>query len=334
MKKNSLISLIFLTSFFILALNYSLFISYKDQALLLSDLNSNKFEYREIALKTNYKFPNLSVTSMNLVHLVARYFISSREYDKAIDLINNAPEYDPLGFGDVLKTQAYFSLNLKDSAYKYSKIALEKLPLNPNHLLWELKSLALNQDLQGIRDSYLKTENQSKFFQNAYFYLSTAYNYKEFYGEKLVNDAKRALNYYKDEKDQRLKIICHYIIFGKENVEDGMNFLKMGNNLFRERNLDQAEEFYLKSIDKYPIIFESYENLIITCYNNRKFKNVINYFKMLPDSLNPKKGKIEFILSDSYFKEGIDSLGCKYLFKSNKYGYISDESLKNFNCYK
>jgi len=113
-----------------------------------------------------------------------------------------------------------------------------------------------------------------------------------------------------------------------------MNFLKMGNNLFRERNLDQAEEFYLKSIDKYPIIFESYENLIITCYNNRKFKNVINYFKMLPDSLNPKKGKIEFILSDSYFKEGIDSLGCKYLFKSNKYGYISDESLKNFNCYK
>lgn len=329
MKKNSFIIFPFLL--IILVFNLKIHQSYIIQSYILPDLNSNSVNYKEKVIDIDYRFPNISVTSMNISDLVARYYINDRDYDKAIELINFS-KYDPLGFGESLKSQIYLSQNNIDSFIVSSKRALDKLPLNTGHLLYQMKALSIIGDYEQMRNTYLKIKNRSRFYNNSYFYLVTAYSFRDYLGNKLIQDAKEILYDYKDSDYQDLKTICYYIIYGENNYKNFIKNFEKGSLEFKNKDYDEASLSFKKSIDLFPLNFESYENLIISNFNGSNYDEVIDSYKLLNDSINIKKGKIEFIVSEAYFKIGENEKGCELLNKSIYFGYVSKSVFKDKNC--
>ena len=81
------------------------FISYKvygsliNQTLLLRDYNTNKY-FTKLSQIDNMELdiPNVSVTTIPLQSIKARYYINNKQYDKALDVLESSSKANPYLF--------------------------------------------------------------------------------------------------------------------------------------------------------------------------------------------------------------------------------------------
>jgi tetratricopeptide (TPR) repeat protein len=130
------ISILAIGIFLTLYVNYQSYITYKKQIPLMADFNYGKYtikveEYENI----DFKWPNLSVTTIPLNSMIARYYENSGQYEKAINTLHQTKNINPyLGWNDAVLAASYFDTNKIDSAIYYSEKAYYKIPNNNLHL--------------------------------------------------------------------------------------------------------------------------------------------------------------------------------------------------------
>ena len=101
----------------------SVYKSLKGQMFLLQDFNSNQFNVNINQIDTLVpEMPNITVTTIPINSIKARYYFNARKFDKAIALLDKGTDANPyLFYSEILKSQIYRAKGQIDSAAVYAK---------------------------------------------------------------------------------------------------------------------------------------------------------------------------------------------------------------------
>ena len=311
-------------------LNLRVYKSYVQQHTLLKDINNDTSEFQEFYNQIEVDFPNTSVTSMNLKSVKARYLINEEKYDEALDLLNSI-EYDPLKMSEAQKAQIFYKKRDLINMFKSATDAWKSLPLNQNHFMWYLKALSDLKKNDEIINTYNQYKNNADNIDWHYFYFAAAYNIIDDTNRKVIIDqAKEALYLFKNENNVKLNTILYYIMYGEDEYKESLGFSKTGKEMFSKNDFLDSAENYLKAIVRFPLNPDNHYNRMAALFKAKKHSEIIETYDLLPDSINPKNGRFEFLVGRSFLNARDTVKACEFLNISKKYNFKPSLSyLKN-----
>ena len=300
--------------------NYRVYESYKDQIITLRDINNGTYMFTDYD-NMEVDLPNTSVTSMHLKSVKARYLMNEKRYDEALDLLNSIG-YDPLKMSSVQKAEIYFVKDNISKMYETSKEGFERLPLNQAHLIWYLKSLSTLKENSKIIKTYDDYKNKVTTLKWFYFYFATAYAVMDDSNREIITkQAKETYYNFSKKNNQELNIVLYYILFGKENYKESIQYNEEAKELFMKNDFLDAANKYQKAIDRFPINPDHYYNKMASLFQLNNHLENKKTFDLLPDSINPRNGKFEFLMAKSYLNIKDTTNACKFFDKSKSLNF-------------
>jgi len=316
-SRNKIIYLIlFIITIIICVLNLKVYNSYVEQLQTLSDINNQTWEFNDFE-NMELDFPNFSVTSMHLKSVKARYLLKNQRIEEALTLLNQI-DFDPLKMSEAQKAEAYFMKNDLAEMFNSARLAFESLPNNQNHLIWYLKALSLFKMNSEILDIY-NYKNQYTNARWLYFYFTAAYGIMDDSNRQIIiKQAKEIYN--KKLNDSELDTILIYIIYGEQNYKQSIVYSEEASEMFSKNNFIDAAKNYKKAIEIFPINPDHYYNNMASLFKSNNFSDVLETYLILPDSINPKNGRFEFLVARSYLNMNDTLNSCIYFNKSIQLG--------------
>ena len=325
MRKFSFLIILFFISVFVTYSNWRVYKSYIQQSILLTAINKNDYTIvpDEIVENIEYEYPNLTVTSMPLASIKARAILDKPgRVGEALELLRKGKSIKTnLFMTESLMSDIFFAINQLDSAFYYSKIAFEGLPLNTRHFIFYFKTLAAQKEKEKMRKTYFEIKDRissSKKEELAKFYFAGMIQFRD---SLLIEESKDFLFNNKDIKNKELKILISYCINGIENSKkaDSLNF--KGSEFFKAKSYSQALDLFTEAIKINSLDFSFYENKLSTLYEMEFFQEVYDFYKTIPDEINFSNGYIEFLTSKSLVKINQIDIACDFLKLSKNLGY-------------
>lgn len=304
--------------------------SYRLQAYLLRDLNTESFDEQtfEMIKDEKFNFPSVGVTVLPLKSMKAEYFFRDHQYEKSLEYLYESLDDNPyIGFTEHYLSLNYDRLNTKDSFYTNAKKAFYKVPNNPAHFGYYAKALNQRNQTDSIIIEFQKVKDTK--IQRIWTYFLGSLNSKKKFDSILKSYANEAKQKFPSpQKD--LAAMIDVAIYSKEDIEKSESLFSKANKLVKTGDLENSFLLYKKAIELYPTSHKYYQNLGIAYSKNNQFNLGIEQFEYVIENLNPKNGKNEFYLALAYFNLGQNDLGCLYLKKSFDYGY-KQPSLQFYN---
>ena len=145
--------LVIVPCFYITNLVYK---SLKGQMILLQDFNSNKYNLPLNQVDNIVPgIPNITVTTIPINSVKARYYFNAQKYDKALKLIDEGTSANPyLFYSEILKSQIFEKQGKLDSAKYYAKKAFFGLPNNDLHSSRYLNLISKTGDKKSLEDAF------------------------------------------------------------------------------------------------------------------------------------------------------------------------------------
>ena len=176
--------------------------SLKGQMFLLRDFNSSKYSIAMDKIDNiTPDLPNITVTTIPMKSIKARYYFNAKKYNKAIELLNEGIPANPyLFFSENLKAQIYLKQNKIDSALINAKKAFYGLPKNALHASTFAQTLAVKKDVIETKKAFevLSEKSGPVIWKNFLIVLSQIVQS----GEKdLVKYATQAAKFFPDDKE-------------------------------------------------------------------------------------------------------------------------------------
>jgi tetratricopeptide (TPR) repeat protein len=99
---------------------------------LLQDFNSNNYNVPLNQVDNIVPdMPNITVTTIPINSVKARYYVNAKKYDKALTLLDKGKSANPyLYYSEILKSQIFQEQGKLDSAKVYARKAFFGLPNN------------------------------------------------------------------------------------------------------------------------------------------------------------------------------------------------------------
>ncbi len=324
--------------YFILSLSLPcLFISYKvygsliNQTFLLRDFNSNKYLTKITQIdKMQLDIPNVTVTTIPLESIKARYYINNRQFDKAIRVLQGSGRANPyLFFEENLKSRAFLAKGNIDSAYHYSKLAYFGLPNNTLHVANFVKLAMQKKDTTTIEKAADQLiEGQSSVnWQN----IITAYIDIIGSGDKrLIKLADRAVELFPYEINfLTLRKLAN---IKPDNIKKGLEFSRKASSYYNNNEFNEAKSLYIKAIKEDPMEYTYYENIAASFYQLKEYGNSMLYSSKVITRFNPGTGKSEYIHGISKIALGDLKGGCEFVSKAIRLKYKEAEGTYKQFC--
>ena len=324
--------------YFILSLSLPcLFISYKvygsliNQTFLLRDFNSNKYLTKMTQIdKMQLDIPNVTVTTIPLESIKARYYINNRQFDKAIRVLQGSGSANPyLFFEENLKSRAFLAKGNIDSAYHYSKLAYFGLPNNTLHVANFVKLAMQKKDTIIIEEAAKQLiEGQSSVnWQN----IITAYIDIVGSGDKqLIKLADRAVELFPYQINfLTLRKLAN---IKPDNIKKGLEFSRKASSYYNNNEFNEAKSVYLKAIKEDPMEYTYYENVAASFYQLKEYGNSMLYSSKVITRFNPGTGKSEYIHGISKIALGDLKGGCEFVSKAIRLKYKEAEGTYKQFC--
>lgn len=124
--------LLTIVSLIIVYLNLLRFNSFQNQVNLIEDLSNNTYEFDvESLLNKSYPYPSITVNSIPINTLEARYLINLNQIDEALRSIDEGLRYNPyMIYSHYLKARIYLSQNKLISSLEFLR---EGFKISPNN---------------------------------------------------------------------------------------------------------------------------------------------------------------------------------------------------------
>ena len=128
--------------------------SLKGQMFLLQDFNSNKYNISLNQVDNLVpEIPNITVTTIPINSVKARYYVNAKKYDKALALLDRGTNANPyLYYSEILKSQIFQEQKKLDSAKVYAKKAFFGLPNNDLHATRYINLINITKDKNELLD--------------------------------------------------------------------------------------------------------------------------------------------------------------------------------------
>ena len=233
--------------------------SLKGQMFLLQDFNSNQFNVPLNQIDNLVPdIPNITVTTIPINSIKARYYFNANKYDEALALLDEGTSANPyLYYSEVLRSQIFQSRGQLDSASVYARKAFFGLPNNALHASHYINIINQTRDREALEEAFegLVAKNDYNNWKN---YLIVASQLNPPKEQKLVERAKRATQLF--PLDQSIQGLYRSIAVGPEAVNKGTAFSNAGLELFNQADYINAAINFEKAIAQNPLEYSYYEN--------------------------------------------------------------------------
>jgi len=284
-----LISFAFLSIFVL----YNTFISFRYQLILRQDSDARSYSLTKEEIEDIPFFPNISITTLPIESMKAKYYIYNGELAEGIKLLKQGASVNPyIFYSDYLLAHYYLEMKNTDSAYYHSKKALYGWPKNIDHYKLFNKILEIKKDTTEILDTYD--------------YINSVFNTKEQHQQSFIDSYSNAkLRYlifkYPDERTVSVNDIFgswqQIYEFETGEISKISNTILIDNKYFYSNNMSKYR--YSLTNDTLNLFFTTNNKLIsqIPIFYSDSLKTLI--LKNLPRSViddNPE-------LQDQFFKK-------------------------------
>ena len=336
LKGNMNISLIFI-GIALICIVPSLYItnivykSLKGQMFLLQDFNSNQFNIPINQVENIVpKIPNITVTTIPINSVKARYFVNSKNYKKALSLLEKGTGANPyLYYSEILKSQIYQELGKLDSAKKYARKAFFGLPNNDLHSSRYVNLINITRDKLALDEAFelLTSNNKLNNWKN---YLIIASSFNAEADPLIVKRANMALETFPDNTD--IKRLHSKITIGEKGLVQSIEFSSRGLEFFNKQDYKNSATEFEKALALDPLNYAYYENAATANYMIGNLQKALNQIDKVINDLNPLNGKCEYIKALIFIKMQDPVGACPLLETALKSGYSQAESTFKQYC--
>ncbi len=336
LKSNKIINAFFIGISFIavipsIYITNQVYKSLKGQMFLLQDFNSNQYNIPLNQVENIVPdIPNITVTTIPINSVKARYYVNARKYDRALSLLDEGTMANPyLFYSEILKSQIFERLGKLDSAKFYAKKAFFGLPNNDLHASRYLNLIAQTSDEKALDKAFEKLTMNKKLnsWKN---YLIAASNLKNKNSPKLIERANKAIELFPEDHD--IKKLHSKILIGdyalNKSIEQSNKGLEFFNNL---DYLNAAKEFE-KAMTNNPLDYSHFENAATANYMIGNFDKALRQIDIVINDLNPLNGKCEYIKALIFIRLQDPIGACPLLETSLKSGFTQANDIHNQYC--
>lgn len=334
---NNNLNIIFLGISFIILLpslyvTNTVYKSLKGQMILLQDFNSNQYNLPLNQVESIVPdIPNITVTTIPINSVKARYFYNAKKYEKAKAFIEKGTKANPyLFYSEILKSQIFEEQGKLDSAKFYAKKAFFGLPNNELHSTRYMNLLNLTADRKSLDEAF-ELLTKSNNFINWKNYLIIASNFKRKTKDLvLIERAKQAIEIFPENNE--IKSLYNKIIIGDDALNQSVNFANKGLEFFNKKDYAKAAIEFEKAATLNHLDYANYENAATAYYMINEFDKALELINKVINELNPLNGKCEYIKALIFIKMQDPIGACPLLKTSLRSGFTASESLYKQYC--
>ena len=316
--------------------SYKKLVSSRYQAYMLYDFNNDTrlFEFDNIT-KVDLNFPNISVTSLPIKYLAARYFVDKDSIETAKKLIYQSIKDNPYIYApEALLARLYLSENKLDSALYYSKRAFYGLTNNNRHRDVYFDVLQVLKDTISLDSAFLKLKNINRSLEHWIDYVITRNEINSKPSAELLNILDEMSVKFPGQDTIRLQGIKRMVELEDNRYTRALYISELGNIEFQKENYKEAVKFYEAAINFDDQQYIYFENAAMSYDNLQEYTKAEEYFNKVIYEFKTKDGKSEFHKGLMLIKNSNSQLGCEYLATSARKNYIGVTSgLKATNVY-
>ena len=304
--------------------------SLKGQMFLLQDFNSNQYNIPLDQLDNIVpNIPNITVTTIPINSVKARYFVKLKQYDKALTLLDKGTFANPyLFYSELLKSQIYQEKGRLDSAKIFAKKAFFGLPNNDLHASRYLNLINITRDREALEEAFKPLTAKNK-ISNWLNYLIVANGLYPPGDKNLKDKAKKALKIFPE--NQEFIGIYSQIAVGQIGVSAAAQYSKNGLKYFNETDYKNAVKEFEKAIESNPLDYTNYENAATSNYLIGDLEKALEQIDIVINDFNPLNGKCEYIKAIIFIRMGDPIGACPLLAIAKDSGY--NQAVESFNQY-
>ena len=294
--------------------------SLKGQMLLLQDFNTNQYNIPLNKVEDiTPDIPNITVTTIPMNSVKARYFVKAKKYEKAKKLLEKGTKANPhLFYSEILKSQIFQETGLLDSAKLYAKRAFFGLPNNDLHSSRYINLINITNDKSALEEAFELLTYNDKLI-NWKNYLAIASRLYSPGDKKIVKRAEKAVKLFPNETT--LKNLYNQISIGIDEFNLSIEYSKKGLEYFNIKDYKNASIEFEKAIDLNPLDYSHYENAATSNYMTGNLEKALIQINKVINDLNPLNGKCEYIKALIFIKIGDNIGACPLLEKSRDSGF-------------
>ena len=303
-----------------LVITYKVYESLKGQMILLQDFNSNKFNLPLNQVDNIVPdIPNITVTTIPIKSIKARYYVNAKQYNKALKLLEEGTNDNPyLYYSEILKSQIFQEKGQLDSAYYYAKKAFKGLPNNQLHstrFLSLLEKLNKKEDLNLFYEQIKRKNNINDHFN----YLLFASNLNTLSDSLLISRINHAKMLFPEDKRFQDLYINHVV--GIDNIIKSNIEREKGLKFFNNKNYKLAAQSFEKAYKANSMDYSNYENAATANYMIGNLEKAEEQIDVVINDLNPLNGKCEYIKALIFIKMGDPIGACPLLATARDSGF-------------
>jgi len=284
----------------------SVYKSLKGQMILLQDFNSNQFNVPINNVETLVPaIPNITVTTIPINSVKARYFFNAKQYDKALALIDKGTGANPyLYYSEILKSQIYFEQGKIDSAFVNARKAFFGLPNNDLHASHYVNVINQKRDAEALEEAFelLVAKNKINNWRN-YLIIASQISPRN---QALIQRAQRAAKLYPE--DSKIQQLYRAIAIGQQALNEANSFSNLALTQFNQQDYANAATNFELAIAKNPLEYSYYENAATSNYLSGNLEKAMEQIDKVINEMNPLNGKCEYIKALIFIRMG-DPIG-------------------------
>ncbi len=294
--------------------------SLKGQMFLLQDFNSNQFnvplsQVDEIVPD----IPNITVTTIPINSVKARYYVNAKQYDKALSLVEKGTKANPyLYYSEILKSQIFQEKGQLDSAKIYARKAFFGLPNNSLHASRYINLISKTSDRDALEEAFelLIAKNNINNWKNYLIVANSLYHRTD---KKLINRAKRAIEIFPNDQD--FIGLYSQIVTGVDGFKKAGIYSTKGLEYFNNQDFENAAEQFKNAYEANPLDYSHYENAATSNYMLGNIEKALVEINVVINDLNPLNGKCEYIKALIFIRMGDPVGACPLLATSRDSGF-------------
>ena len=294
--------------------------SLKGQMFLLQDFNSNQYKVPLNQVDTIVPdIPNITVTTIPINSVKARYYVNAKQYDKALALLNKGTKANPyLYYSEILKSQIFQEKGQIDSALVYAKKAFFGLPNNDLHSSRLINLINLKRDRESLEQAFelLTNKNKENNWKNYLIVASGLYPPKD---NLLMERAKKATELFPSNPE--FQGLYRQIAVGVQGVNLAGQYSAKGLEYFNQQDYKSAAQQFEKALEANPLDFAHFENAATANYMIGNLEKAEEQIDVVINDLNPLNGKCEYIKALIFIKMGDPMGACPFLATARDSGF-------------
>ena len=325
MMKNKLLSFLIITLLSLLILSsYKVFESTNYQTTLLYDFNNGEYNlpYEIYSKKLDDNYPNLSVTTLPIKVLKARYFIEKDSFKYAKKLLFDAIKVNPyLKSSEVLLADIYFNEKKYDSSLLFSKNAFYQMPNVNSHRNMYFKNLKLLNDTLELDNAFNMIKEYNK-LDNWYEYIIVRNEMGAKNDSKLLSLVEDFKKKFPNENHSKINNIEKIIKVGAYEYSESYKISQSALKEFQSKNYLKSVKLYESAILLNNLDYIFYENAGIAYALLKNYEDAFNKYDEVIYRFETKNGKSEYLKGILSMQLNIKDQGCEYLRQAARKKYI------------